>query len=742
MMFNSLYKAGKNDIKTNRTALASIFIFVLIFFVYAAPFAHTQDTGLYPLQFEPTDKSYIQTADRNIFTYVCHIDDLDTPRDDLATVTTEPAASAAVGETVSVYVDIHDDDLSVEEKWVQNEDGTTIISLEEIKAGEEYEFTMPDEVVVVVIVLGAETYEIWPYVCHIDDVDTPRFDLATVTTDPADAAVEGETVEVYIDIALGYTVSQGYFFYYDQNNDYQDGMLTEVIADQEYEFVMPAQVDQIVQVVFILEDIPYEGYDISTYVGHIDDPQNPRPDLATVTTVPANEAGVGQTVEVYIDIVEGYTVYEGYVVFDDGHGTWLTEVIADQEYEFVMPAQDVAVVFWLEDTTVTEYDLTIFIEGNGSTNPEEGIHTYTEGEEVNVTATSDEGWQFKEWSGDVTGTDPMITVTMDDNRSITAVFIKDDLPSTDANLSSLSVSKGTLIPSFDAAETDYSVEVAYDIESIDITATLSDSNASLTIDGIATESGVSRIVSLGEPGTSTPIDILVTAEDDVTQKTYTITAFRSNIPEPQDHLYASFLDAVYAYDGNKWLPTPVAHAPALALAAHEGNLYGAFGDGIYIYDGISWDLNKITSGVASNMASYDVKLYGCFADATYVYDGTSWTLFTWPTSALASYQGYLYASFFDAVYAFDGNQWIATPVAHAPALALAVHDGKLYGAFEDGIYVYDGSSWDINKITPGVASNMASFDGQLYGCFADATYVYDGTSWTLFTWPTNALAAY
>ena len=96
----------------------------------------------------------------------------------------------------------------------------------------------------------------------------------------------------------------------------------------------------------------------------------------------------------------------------------------------------------------------------------------------------------------------------------------------DADLSNLTLSKGTLTPPFDAAITAYSVNVAYDVESIDITATLSDENASLTIDGITTGSGLSRTVSLGEQGTSTQIDIVVTAEDKETIKTYSITVNR------------------------------------------------------------------------------------------------------------------------------------------------------------------------------------------------------------------------
>ncbi len=211
-----------------------------------------------------------------------------------------------------------------------------------------------------------------------------------------------------------------------------------------------------------------------------------------------------------------------------------------------------------------------------------------------------------------------------------------------------------------------------------------------------------------------------------------------------NYLYASFADAVYAYDGTQWLPTPVAHAPALALAAHEGKLYGAFGDGIYLYDGTNWDLNKITAGVASSLVSHNGQLYGSFTDATYVYNGTgtSWTLLTYPTTALVSYQGYLYASFADAVYAYDGIQWLLAPVAHVPALTLASHAGNLFGAFGDGIYVYDGTSWDPEKITPGVASSLAFFNDQLYGSFTDATYVYNGNQWTLLTYPTTALAAF
>ncbi|MEF8874905.1 MAG: C25 family cysteine peptidase [Candidatus Thermoplasmatota archaeon] len=75
-----------------------------------------------------------------------------------------------------------------------------------------------------------------------------------------------------------------------------------------------------------------------------------------------------------------------------------------------------------EEEMVVEYTLTISVDGGGSTEPSEGTHNYSEGDEVTVEATPDDGWEFDEWTGDVNGAHPVINVTMDANKSITAVF--------------------------------------------------------------------------------------------------------------------------------------------------------------------------------------------------------------------------------------------------------------------------------------------------------------------------------
>jgi len=68
------------------------------------------------------------------------------------------------------------------------------------------------------------------------------------------------------------------------------------------------------------------------------------------------------------------------------------------------------------------YGLGVIIEGNGLAvvAPEETI--YEEGTEVSLTAEPAEGWLFEKWTGDATGSDTQIVITMDGNKTITASF--------------------------------------------------------------------------------------------------------------------------------------------------------------------------------------------------------------------------------------------------------------------------------------------------------------------------------
>ena len=104
--------------------------------------------------------------------------------------------------------------------------------------------------------------------------------------------------------------------------------------------------------------------------------------------------------------------------------------------------------------------------------------------------------------------------------------------SADANLSSLTISAGTLSPAFDAATISYAVSVANDVASTTVTPTLADAaaaaGATITVDGDTVESAAASNPIALTVGAN-DIDIVVTAAD-TTEQTYTVTVRRAPAP--------------------------------------------------------------------------------------------------------------------------------------------------------------------------------------------------------------------
>jgi Fe-S cluster assembly iron-binding protein IscA len=67
--------------------------------------------------------------------------------------------------------------------------------------------------------------------------------------------------------------------------------------------------------------------------------------------------------------------------------------------------------------------LTMQVNGNGTTTPAVGTHSYPKNTIVDITATPDPGWEFVNWTGAVADVnDPTTTVTMDVDKTVTANF--------------------------------------------------------------------------------------------------------------------------------------------------------------------------------------------------------------------------------------------------------------------------------------------------------------------------------
>jgi hypothetical protein len=151
--------------------------------------------------------------------------------------------------------------------------------------------------------------------------------------------------------------------------------------------------------------------------------------------------------------------------------------------------------------------------------------------------------------------------------------------SNDASLSGITLSIGELDPVFSAGTTSYTVEVSYITESIDITATAVHANAEITGNG-------TQSLAVG----NNPFTIEVTAEDQVTKVTYTITVVRA---------------------------AAVTDATLKSLTVSEGELDPEFSPATKAYTvNIPYSTNSITIAAEANNANANVSGSGLKEELT------------------------------------------------------------------------------------------------------------------------------
>lgn len=68
---------------------------------------------------------------------------------------------------------------------------------------------------------------------------------------------------------------------------------------------------------------------------------------------------------------------------------------------------------------ISDFTLTAIVDGAGSV---DGAGGYDNGEIATITAIAAEGWEFVQWTGDASGTSATTTVSMNANKTVTAVF--------------------------------------------------------------------------------------------------------------------------------------------------------------------------------------------------------------------------------------------------------------------------------------------------------------------------------
>ncbi len=118
-------------------------------------------------------------------------------------------------------------------------------------------------------------------------------------------------------------------------------------------------------------------------------------------------------------------------------------------------------------------------------------------------------------------------VTAADGTTTKTYTVTVTRPSNNAYLSHLTISSGTLSPAFVSTTAAYTDAVANSVTSVTVTPTVNNPNSTVKVNGNTVTSGTASASILLAVGSNT-ITLVVTAQDGVTHKTYTITVTRAS----------------------------------------------------------------------------------------------------------------------------------------------------------------------------------------------------------------------
>nr|WP_281272223.1 cadherin-like beta sandwich domain-containing protein [Paenibacillus flagellatus] len=223
---------------------------------------------------------------------------------------------------------------------------------------------------------------------------------------------------------------------------------------------------------------------------------------------------------------------------------------------------------------------------------------------------------------DVGDNEIVVEVTAQNGATKTYKVTVTRAQSSNADLSSLTISSGTLSPAFAAGTTEYTASVANAVDSLDITPTVADHTASITVNGAPVVSGNASTPINLNVGSNNIMTVVVTAQNGAT-KTYTITVTRLELTDAEAVTEAkNALDVGYtagdsssAVTRNIVLPTAGLHGTIINWTSDKPDVIAADG-AVTRPEYTSGDSIVVLTAVIAKNGAIDTKSFSLTVKAT------------------------------------------------------------------------------------------------------------------------------
>ena len=334
----------------------------------------------------------------------------------------------------------------------------------------------------------------------------------------------------------------------------------------------------------------------------------------TTVTPTVNDSGA-----TYVIKLGGVTDADGVVSLSVGSNVITVEVTAEdddttQTYTIAVTRASPSSDATLSALTLSSIDFGTFVSGTTSYSAQVANSV----SQTTVTPTvNDSGATYVIKLGGVTDADGVVSVSVGSNVITVEVTAEDDdttrtytvtvtrarPPSTDATLSALTLS-GIDFGTFDSTTTTYSAQVANSVSQTTVTPTANDSGASYVIKlGGVTDADGEISLAAG----SNAITVEVTAEDDETTQTYTVTVTRAEPPSTDATLstltlsgidFGTFASGTTSYSAQ--VANSVSQTKVTPTVKHSGASYVIKLGGVMDADGL------VSLSVGSNVITVEV----------------------------------------------------------------------------------------------------------------------------------------